>query len=257
MKGENINILKKSIRQRRAISSGLYENGIYNYSEEEKNKSKNSIKSYHRKTATSYFCGSYLSSNLEDELLNNINIDQIYSEKNNKKENNLNNKENNLDELFDVSFHSYESSNEEENIKLNKEEKLKQNKIKTNFVSFKNNLKNIKDKEERATKSYLLALGMTKNQNRNEQYIPTVSVIEEEKSDVIDSKSEFSNKKKNIKDKYFFKNKDNLFLLSKDNKLKIKNILIKKNNNFEIINNKKEENKNNEENIKEKNKNKK
>ena len=94
---------------------------------------------------------------------------------------------------------------------------------------------------------------MTKNQNRNEQYIPTVSVIEEEKSDVIDSKSEFSNKKKNIKDKYFFKNKDNLFLLSKDNKLKIKNILIKKNNNFEIINNKKEENKNNEENIKIKN----
>jgi len=259
MKGENINILKKSIRQRRAISSGLYENGIYNYSEEEKNKSKNSIKSFHRKTTSSYFCGSYLSSNLEDELLNNINIDQIYSEKNNKKEyiNDTNNKENNLEELFDVSFHSYESSNEEENIKLNKEEKLKENKIKTNFVSFKNNLKNIKDKEERATKSYLLALGMTKNQNRNEQYIPTVSVIEEEKSDVIDSKSEFSNKKKNIKDKYFFKNKDNLFLLSKDNKLKIKNILIKKNNNFEIINNKKEENKNNEENIKEKNKNKK
>ena len=126
-----------------------------------------------------------------------LEIDQIYSEKNNKKEY-INNKENNLDELFDVSFHSYESSNEEENIKLNKEEKLKeklkQNKIKTNFVSFKNNLKNIKDKEERATKSYLLALGMTKNQNRNEQYIPTVSVIEEEKSDVIDSKSEFSRK---------------------------------------------------------------
>ena len=90
---------------------------------------------------------------------------------------------------------------------------------------------------------------MTKYQDRKEQYIPTVSVIEEEKSDVIDSKSEFSNKKKNIKDKYFFKNKDNLFLLSKDNKLKIKNILIKKNDNFEIVNDKKEENKNNEDNI--------
>ena len=137
----------------------------------------------------------YLKNLLEKTKLE---IDQIYSEKNNKKEcvNNIINKENNLDELFDVSFHSYESenNNEEENIKLNKEEKLKQNKIKTNFVSFKNNLKNIKDKEERATKSYLLALGMTKNQNRNEQYIPTVSVIEEEKSDVIDSKSEFSRK---------------------------------------------------------------
>ena len=137
----------------------------------------------------------YLKNLLEKTKLE---IDQIYSEKNNKKEcvNNIINKENNLDELFDVSFHSYESenNNEEENIKLNKEEKLKENKIKTNFVSFKNNLKNIKDKEERATKSYLLALGMTKNQNRNEQYIPTVSVIEEEKSDVIDSKSEFSRK---------------------------------------------------------------
>ena len=141
----------------------------------------------------------YLKNLLEKTKLE---IDQIYSEKNNKKEcvNNIINKENNLDELFDVSFHSYESenNNEEENIKLNKEEKikekLKQNKIKTNFVSFKNNLKNIKDKEERVTKSYLLALGMAKNQNRKEQYIPTVSVIEEEKSDVIDSKSEFSRK---------------------------------------------------------------
>ena len=33
---EKLNKLKKSIRQRRAISSCLYENGSYNYSEEEK-----------------------------------------------------------------------------------------------------------------------------------------------------------------------------------------------------------------------------
>ena len=99
MKEEKMFILKKSMRQRRAISSNLFENGSYNYSEEEKNKSKNSIKSFHRKTTSSYFCGSYLSSNLEDELINNINIDQIYYEKNNKKENNSNNKENNSNEL--------------------------------------------------------------------------------------------------------------------------------------------------------------
>ena len=84
----------------------------------------------------------YLKNLLEKTKLE---IDQIYSEKNNKKEcvNNIINKENNLDELFDVSFYSYESenNNEEENIKLNKEEKikekLKQNKIKTNFDHLK------------------------------------------------------------------------------------------------------------------------
>ena len=92
MKEENMYILKKSMRQRRAISSNLFENGSYNYSEEEKNKSKNSIKSFHRKTTSSYFCGSYLSSNLEDGLLNNIKKDPIYLDKSKKEEkDNLNN----------------------------------------------------------------------------------------------------------------------------------------------------------------------
>ena len=231
MKEENINILKKSIRQRRAISSCLCENGSYNYSEEEKNKSKTSINSFHRKTTSSYFCGSYLSSNLEDELINNINVDKIYQEKNKKQE-----KEDNLDNFLNLSFHSYESEGnkkEEENKsdikKNNKENEIKKN---NNFVSFKNNLKNEKDKEERATKSYLLALGMTKNFNRKEQYIPTVSIIEEEKSDVIESKSEFSNKKKNIKNKNFFGNyssiKENIFFLKKNDKIKLQNIFGKK-----------------------------
>ena len=261
MKGENINILKKSIRQRRAISSGLYENVSYNYSEEEKNKSKNSIKGFHRKTTSSYFCGSYLSSNLEDELLNNINIDQICSEKNkNEEKDNMNdsntNKDINLDIVLNNSFHSFDSENnkinEENSIKNENKTKIKEeekeNKKNKNFISLKNNLKNLKDKDDRVTNSYLLALGMTKYQNRKEQYIPTVSVIEEEKSDVIDSRSEFSNKKKKIKDKYYFGNnsliKDNLFFLRKDNKLKIRNIFGKKNNSS-IKNDIKEENKEN------------
>ena len=257
MKGENINILKKSIRQRRAISSCLYENGSYNYSEEEKNKSKNSMKSFHRKTTSSYFCGSYLSSNLEDDLINNINIDQ-YLEKNKKEEKKekenilLLNKDNNLDIFDNLSFHSFDSDNnkiEEEDLKKKKKKEIeKENKKNNNFVTFKNNLKNIKDKNERVTKSYLLALGMTKYQDRKEEYIPTVSVIEEEKSDVIDSKSEFSNKKKKINDNYFlvnsFLNKDNMLFLRKENKLKIKSILEKKNN-CELKNKIKEENKNN------------
>ena len=197
MKEEKMFILKKSMRQRRAISSNLFENGSYNYSEEEKNKSKNSIRSFHRKTTSSYFCGSYLSSNLEDGLLNNIKKDPIYLDKSKKEEkenlnNSNNNNDDNLDMLLSISLHSYDSDNkkneENENLSLNikkrkifKEEEKNDYKIKknNNFISFKNNLKNIKDKDERQTKSYLLALGMTKYQNTKEQYIPTVSVIEE------------------------------------------------------------------------------
>ena len=195
---EKLNKLKKSIRQRRAISSCLYENGSYNYSEEEKNKTKNSIKSYHRKTTSSYFCGSYISSNLEDELINNINIDKIYFEK--EKENKSNINKDNLDVFFDLSFNSYDSDNnnnqikEIDNKKMKFKEEEKDNKLNNTFISFKNNLKYMKDKDEKATKSYLLALGMTNHINKKEQYIPTGSVIEEEKSDVIESKSEFSNK---------------------------------------------------------------
>ncbi len=50
---------------------------------------------------------------------------------------------------------------------------------------------------------------MTTKQNKKEekeekeQYLPTASIIEEEKSDLIDSKSEFSNNKKNIKNTFF------------------------------------------------------
>ena len=270
---DNLNILKKSIRQRRSISSCLGENGSYNYSEEEKNKSKNSIKSFHRKTTSSYFCGSYLSSNLEDDLLNNINIDKIYLEKNIRQEtknmnNSIINKDNNFETFLNLSFHSYDSDKTDgENIifkKNNNKTDIKNKdietdcKIQNNFVSFKNNLKNIKDKDERATKSYLLALGMTKNENLKEQYIPTVSIIEEEKSEVIDSKSELSNKKKNMKHKYCFGNysliKDNLFLLRRSNKLKFKNIFGKKNisNEKKVL---KQENKDNILEQKEKNKN--
>ena len=251
MKEEKMFILKKSMRQRRAISSNLFENGSYNYSEEEKNKSKNSIKSFHRKTTSTYFCGSYLSSNLEDGLLNNIKKEEIYFEKNKNKEkekeniNNSNiNNDDNLDMLLSISLHSYDSDNKKveennQNLSLNikknkitKEEEKKGNEIKktNNFISFKNNLKNIKDKDERQTKSYLLALGMTKYQNSKEQYIPTVSVIEEEKSDVIESKSEFSNKKIKRKNKNFFENNLNLILLKKNEKLKIRNIFAKNRN---------------------------
>ena len=296
MQDKNIKRFKKLIRKRRAISSNMWENGSINDSEEDKNKSKNSVKSYHRKTTSFYFYGSYLSSNLENDLLNNLNIDEVYngqnvdeSKKENEKKfinsiNNLNqntNQDNNYEPIYNVSFHSYEldnsnsksntnspiikkdknqndcinniengnniictnntdeNENGKNNILLNEKENNKFNSEKS-FLSFKNNLKYIKDKEERATQSYLLALGMTTKQNKKEekeQYLPTSSVIEEEKSDLIESKSEFSNKKRNIKNNYCFDdslninyNLNKVCFIKKDNKLKIKNI--SENNNY-------------------------
>ncbi len=292
MKKENSEIFKKIIRQRRAISSNIWENESYNETEEDRSKSKNSKKSFHRKTSSSYFYGSYLSSNL-NELLNNLNVDELTNNKENKAEKTLNkkekdkkfidsvnffdsniNQENNSDVIYNVSFHSYDlDKSTSENNTINKnEENKKDNNIKNNnkfieninsnenkllmdnkenksnneksFLSFKNNLKYIKDKEERATKSYLLALGMTTKQNKKEEkepYLPTTSIIEEEKSDLIESKSEFSNKKISIVKNYFFedpsKNKNNvnkIYYIKKENK-------IKNNNDNPIINSKKDE----------------
>ena len=64
------------------------------------------------------------------------------------------------------------------------------------FVPMKNTLKYIKDKDERVTDSYLMALNSGKIGDKNEktQYLPTVSVIEEEKSENIETTS----KKQNI-----------------------------------------------------------
>ena len=79
---------------------------------------------------------------------------------------------------------------------------------------------------------------MAKYQNKKEQYIPTASVIEEEKSDVIESTSEFSNKKKRKNNKYIFENyflNKDLFLFKKYIKLKIKKILKKKKKTKKII----------------------
>ena len=73
---ENRNIFKNSIRKRRAISN-ISENGSHNESKEEQNRSKNSLKSFHRKTTSSCLYGSYLSFNLESELSNNLNIYEI------------------------------------------------------------------------------------------------------------------------------------------------------------------------------------
>lgn len=81
-----------------------------------------------------------------------------------------------------------------------KEENYKQESHTIPFVSNKsfipliNNLKFAKEKEEKATESYLLALGLDKNPTKNDYN--TGSIIEEEKSDMLISESDFSSKKK-------------------------------------------------------------
>ena len=62
------------------------------------------------------------------------------------------------------------------------------------FISFKNTLKYIKDKDERTTPSYLLAL-QTDKKGGNNNYVTSSNIIEEEKSSMLESKSEYSNKK--------------------------------------------------------------
>ena len=59
------------------------------------------------------------------------------------------------------------------------------------FIPIKNALKFIKDKDERVTESYLMALngGESNHKNKKNQYLPTASIIEEEKSEFIDSTS--------------------------------------------------------------------
>ena len=62
------------------------------------------------------------------------------------------------------------------------------------FISFKNSLKYLKDKDERTTPSYQLALQTDKKGEKN-NYITSSNIIEEEKSSMIESRSEYSNKK--------------------------------------------------------------
>ena len=109
------------------------------------------------------------------------------------------------------------------------------------FISFKNTLKYIKDKDERTTPSYLLAL-QTDKKNGNNNYVTSSNIIEEEKSSMMESKSEYSNKKemfhfekKSLQDNT---NEKNNYILediggdNKDNKDNVDNA-----NNETVINN--------------------
>ena len=228
-------------------------------------------KSRHRKTASSYFLGSYISGNelnkfLQEykennteiniskninqnennstELNNLINYDnEKKSDINNLKNlligrnNDLNKENDNINEnnicLTNASFYSY-SIDEENKVDKNKENgednsvlikgdesttcnndnksnsniinnnnfmcnnpfyELEKNKEKyskdKSFIPIKNGLKYMKDKEERVTESYLLALngGESNIKKGKNPYLSTASIIEEEKSEFIESTS--------------------------------------------------------------------
>ena len=266
LKDEELNIKEDIYKRKRSISSK-----IGNNIDDESNNSKGK-RSRHRKMASSYFLGSYISGDELHKFLqeykgdnndNNINDNKNdlkgngISEKNinediNKLKNLLNDKNptNNAKEklvpLTNSSFYSYsiedENDNEngdieengsvikksggggEESLTNNCETKsnsynnnpfyeLEKNNEKFNkdksFIPIKNGLKYLKDKEERITESYLMALngGDTNQKNGKNQYLPTASIIEEEKSEFIESTSK---KQSLIKGAKFMKDVNNM-----------------------------------------------
>ena len=247
---------------------------------------------HHRKRTSSYFLGSYLpdqnileSNDKKEYILNpNISIDKNEKDNNNENEKlkqnetpnkliyNLINSENSNN--LSLSFPSYDESNINEKLKKQESSEKKENKnykIDNNaileitknvenstksFITFKNSLKYIKDKDERTTPSYQLALQADKKEQNN-FYVAASNIIEEEKSSVIESKTEFSNKKemncqdegnnKKENDKKILEEYDDINIINNLNnfyygQINDKNNMSLKLNEIIIKNNKKEEN---------------
>ena len=208
---------RQNRNQKRSISSNEKNIKKMEIKENEKDDNINSKKEFHhRKRTSSYFLGSYLPD--LNFIENNF---QMTNEKENindkEEENNIINNGliynlaniDNLNELS-LSFPSYEENNNNSGaIKNENNEKAKNINVNNNnildiakksenssksFITFKNSLKYLKDIDERATPSYQLALQADKKGGKN-NYLASSNIIEEEKSSMIESKSEFSNKK--------------------------------------------------------------
>ncbi len=149
-----------------------------------------------------------------------------------------------------VIIKTYENENEKNsnsNINCNIFTQLEKNNIKNpslkSFIPIVNTLKFVKEKEENATPSYLLALGVQNGNNHKNEYIQKGQIIEEEKSEMLITESELSNKKK-IK-----KNTDYISMKFKNNLKNYNNYQYKNNNNGSqnFINEKKNINEENKE----------
>jgi hypothetical protein len=224
--------MKNENKNQRSVSASLKDNKsnkIKNQNIKEKENITNDKKGYHhRKRSSSYFLGSYIpdinliENNYEEE--HNINIDNVEkgdneNEKEETRKNEIQNKliynliNNEDSNNLSLSFPSYdEGNNNSVIIKKGDSTEVKQKDINNNiilelnehsensrksFITFKNSLKYIKDKDERTTPSYQLAL-LADKKGGNNCYVTTSNIIEEEKSSMLESKTEFSNKKENI-----------------------------------------------------------
>ena len=305
---EELKINEEIYKRKRSISSK-----IGNDINEQSNASKG-LKRRHRKMASSYFLGSYISgdelhkfmqeykgvnkdnknnnkNNKNDNGINNNNLniydkndinnlkDLLLKNKNdyNLNENNKNNDKEKITPLANSSFYSYSIEDENENKNNDKKTnenqdngsiiirgdnadesltnncetksnsyannpfyELEKNSEKYNkdksFIPIKNGLKYLKDKEERVTESYLMALngGELSKKNEKNQYLPTASIIEEEKSELIESTSkkqsiikgtklikEINFKKKKIENEFnLIKNNDDILEKSNEDENK-------------------------------------
>ena len=208
---------RQNRNQKRSISSNEKNIKKIEIKEKEKDDNINSKKGFHhRKRTSSYFLGSYLPD--LNFIENNFQMTNENENINDKEEENsiINNgliynlaNIDNLNELS-LSFPSYEENNDNSGaIKNENNEKTKNINVNNNnildiakksenssksFITFKNSLKYLKDIDERATPSYQLALQADKKGGKN-NYLASSNIIEEEKSSMIESKSEFSNKK--------------------------------------------------------------
>ena len=208
---------RQNRNQKRSISSNEKNIKKMEIKEKEKDDNINSKKGFHhRKRTSSYFLGSYLPDlNLIENNFQMTNEKENINDK--EEENNIINNGliynlaniDNLNELS-LSFPSYEENNNNSGaIKNENNEKTKNINVNNNnildiakksenssksFITFKNSLKYLKDIDERATPSYQLALQADKKGGKN-NYLASSNIIEEEKSSMIESKSEFSNKK--------------------------------------------------------------
>ena len=224
--------MKNEIKNQRSVSASLKDNKsnkMKNQNIKEKENITNDKKGFHhRKRSSSYFLGSYIpdtnliENNYEEE--HNINIDNIEkvnneNEKEETRKNEIQNKliynliNNEDSNNLSLSFPSYdEGNNNSVIIKKGDSTEVKQKDINNNiilelnehsensrksFITFKNSLKYIKDKDERTTPSYQLAL-LADKKGGNNCYVTTSNIIEEEKSSMLESKTELSNKKENI-----------------------------------------------------------
>ena len=130
--------------------------------------------------------------NADKEIIeDNVSLHSFSVEKNN--EQNENQEQGNI--LIKEEINNDEPPNTNNNFRNNIFYELEKNNEKNNknksYIPLKNILKFIKDKEERVTESYLMALngGEDNKKNTKNQYLPTASIIEEEKSEFVESTS--------------------------------------------------------------------